>query len=41
VDGSTVEGDYVNLGTAILRGVTPEGRVDVPWLDIQTIRFTR
>jgi hypothetical protein len=41
VDGSTVEGDYVNLGTAILRGVTPEGRVDVPWLDIQTMRFTR
>jgi hypothetical protein len=41
VDGSRVEGDYVNLGTALLRGVTPEGRVDVPWQDIEIVRFAR
>ena len=41
VDGTRVEGDYVNLGTALLRGATPEGRVDIPWQDIESIRFTR
>jgi hypothetical protein len=41
VDGSRVDGEYVNLGTALLRGMTPEGRVEVPWHDIETISFTR
>jgi len=40
-DGSRVDGDYVNLGTAILRGLTPEGRVDIPWQDIEVVRFAR
>jgi hypothetical protein len=41
VDGSRIEGDYVNLGTTLLRGTTPQGRVDIPWEDIAVIRFTR
>lgn len=40
-DGSRVDGDYVNLGTAILRGLTPEGRVDIPWQDIELVHFSR
>jgi len=40
-DGSRVDGDYVNLGSAILRGLTPEGRVDIPWQDIEVVRFSR
>ncbi len=39
VDGSRVEGDYVNLGTMVLRGMTPEGRVDIPWQEIENVRF--
>jgi hypothetical protein len=41
LDGSRVDADYVNLGTALLRGTTPDGRVDVPWQDIESIRFSR
>jgi hypothetical protein len=41
LDGSRVEGDYVNLGTTLLRGTTPQGRVDIPWEDIAVVRFTR
>lgn len=40
-DGSRVEGDYVNLGTTVLRGLTAQGRVDIPWEQIQSIRFER
>jgi hypothetical protein len=40
-DGSTVVGDYVNLGTAILRGTTAEGTVDIPWHQIEFLRFQR
>jgi hypothetical protein len=40
-DGSRVEGDYVNLGTAILRGLTSQGRVEIPWQDIEVVRFSR
>lgn len=40
-DGTRLEGDYVNLGTAFLRGQTPYGRVDIPWDQIETVRFTR
>ncbi len=40
-DGTRVEGDYVNLGNALLRGSTPEGRVEIPWKDIEVVRFTR
>jgi hypothetical protein len=41
VDGSKVEADYANLGTAILRGVLPEGTVDIPWDDIESVTFLR
>jgi hypothetical protein len=40
-DGTRVDADYVNLGTAILRGITPDGRVDIPWQDIEVLRFAR
>lgn len=40
-DGARIEGDYVNLGTTFLRGRTAHGRVDIPWQQIETVRFTR
>jgi hypothetical protein len=40
-DGSRIEGDYVSLGTTFLRGRTAHGRVDIPWEQIETVRFTR
>jgi len=40
-DGRRIAADYVNLGTAILRGATPDGRLDIPWQDIEVLRFTR
>jgi hypothetical protein len=40
-DGSRVEGDYVNLGTTFLRGRTTTGRVDIPWDQIEIVRFKR
>ncbi len=38
-DGSRIEGDYINLGTAVLRGMGPQGRVDIPWQEIENVRF--
>ena len=40
-DGSRVEGDYVNLGTLRLRGTGPLGRVDMPWEELEAVRFER
>jgi hypothetical protein len=40
-DGSRVEGDYINLGTLVLRGQTTEGRLDISWEDIESVRFQR
>src|SRR5215470_10829596 len=40
-DGSQLAADYVNLGTAVLRGKTPQGTVDIPWQDIEALRFQR
>src|SRR5262249_31105548 len=40
-DGSRIEADYLNFGTAMLRGMTSQGRVDVPFEQIEYIRFTR
>ena len=40
-DGSRVEGDYVNFGTLVLRGQTADGRVDISWEDIESVRFQR
>lgn len=41
VDGSTVEGDYVSFGTAVLSGTTPQGRIELPLDDIEHLRFSR
>ena len=41
VDGSRIDGDYVSLGTTSLRGRTAHGRVDIPWEQIEIVRFTR
>ena len=41
VDGGRIDADYGNLGTAILRGTTPDGRLDIPWQDIEVLRFAR
>ena len=41
VDGTRIDADYVNLGTAILRGTTPDGRIDIPWQEIEVLRFAR
>ena len=40
-DGSRIESDYANLGTTFLRGRTAHGRVDIPWDQIEVVRFTR
>jgi hypothetical protein len=40
-DGSRIEGDYVNMGTGVLRGATPQGVIDIPWDEIESIRFQR
>jgi hypothetical protein len=41
VDGSQIEGDYVNMGTALLRGNTQHGTIDIPWDEIELVRFRR
>ena len=38
-DGSSIEGHYVNLGTTLLTGVTPQGRIEIPWEEIELVRF--
>jgi hypothetical protein len=40
-DGSRVEADSINLGTMVLRGQTADGRVDLPWEEIQSVSFQR
>lgn len=40
-DGGRIAADYVNLGATILRGASVDGRVDIPWQDIQVLSFTR
>ena len=41
VTGQQVEADYVNLGAMIVRGVGQNGRVDVPWEEVESIAFER
>ena len=41
VDGSQIQGDYVNMGTALLRGSTQHGTIDIPWDEIELLRFRR
>lgn len=40
-NGDRLEADYVNLGTAVLTGATPQGRVEIPWGEIEVVRFAR
>jgi hypothetical protein len=40
-DGSRIDGDYVSLGTTFLRGRTAHGRMDIPWDQIEIVRFKR
>lgn len=40
-DGGRIAADYVNLGTAILRGTSVDGRMDIPWQDIEVLSFAR
>ncbi|PYN40948.1 MAG: hypothetical protein DMD95_20480 [Candidatus Rokuibacteriota bacterium] len=41
LDGTTAEADYVNLGTTVLRGTASDGRIEIPWHEIETLRFVR
>lgn len=41
IDGSQIQGDYVNMGTALLRGSTQHGSIDIPWDEIELVRFRR
>ena len=38
-DGSRVEADYFNFGTAVVRGMTTAGRVEIQFDEIETLRF--
>jgi hypothetical protein len=40
-DGSKIQADYVNMGTAILRGASPNGTIDIPWDDIEVLSIKR
>jgi hypothetical protein len=40
-DGSAVQGEYVNFGTAVLSGTTPQGRVEIPLEDVERVHFNR
>lgn len=40
-DGGRIAADYINLGSAIIRGASVDGRVDIPWQDIEVLSFTR
>jgi hypothetical protein len=40
-DGGRIAADYVNLGSAIIRGASVDGRIDIPWQDIEVLSFTR
>jgi hypothetical protein len=39
--GDQVEAEYVNLGATIVRGTTPNGQVDIPWGEVESIIFER
>ena len=41
VDGSSIEGDYINFGTTLLRGMSPHGRVTIPLEEIESLRLER
>ncbi len=41
VNGQQVEADYVNLGATVLRGMTQNGRMEIPWQDVEYLVFDR
>jgi hypothetical protein len=41
VSGQQLEADYVNLGGTIVRGTAPNGRLDIPWEEVESIIFER
>jgi hypothetical protein len=41
VDGQQVEADYVNLGATVMRGMAQNGRVAIPWQDVEYLVFDR
>ncbi len=41
VGGGQVEADYVNLGATIVRGTAPNGQVEIPWGEVESIIFER
>ncbi len=41
VNGQQVESDYVNLGAMVLRGTTQNGRVEIPWQEVEYLVFDR
>lgn len=38
-DGSRVEADYFNFGTAVVRGMTTAGRLEIGFDEIESLRF--
>lgn len=41
VDGSSIQGDYINFGTTLLRGMSSHGRVAIPLEEIESLRLER
>jgi hypothetical protein len=41
IGGEHVDADYVNLGGTIVRGTAPNGRVEIPWEEVESIVFER
>jgi hypothetical protein len=40
-DGSRVEAEQFNFGTAVVRGMTAAGQVEIPFAEIQSLQFDR
>jgi hypothetical protein len=40
-DGSRVEAEHFNFGTAVVRGITAAGQVEIPFAEIQSLQFDR
>lgn len=41
LDGSRVDAEYFNFGTAVVYGMTTGGRVEIPFAEIESLRFDR
>lgn len=40
-DGTIIEGSSVNFGSTILRGIGPQGMIELPLEDVKTLKITR